>query len=138
MLWNRGGHNVTFGGDFRRQEFNYSVAAESARNVYLHGRGQRDPISPIFCWACPTPAPSPSATPTNISARRTYDAYVNDDWRISPELTLNAGIRWEYGAPITELYGRLVNLDIAPGFTAELRWWRIPDRTADRQHIPIR
>jgi hypothetical protein len=47
-----------------------------------------------------------------------YDAFLNDDWRISPELTLNAGVRWEYGAPITELYGRLVNLDIAPGFAA--------------------
>ncbi|HVT96449.1 MAG TPA: hypothetical protein VHE33_03020, partial [Acidobacteriaceae bacterium] len=30
----------------------------------------------------------------------------------------NAGIRWEYGAPMSELYGRLVNLDIARGFTA--------------------
>ena len=48
-----------------------------------------------------------------------YDAFVNDDWRISPGFTLNAGVRWEYGSPITELYGRLVNLDIAPGFTAE-------------------
>ncbi|MDR5728378.1 MAG: TonB-dependent receptor, partial [Terriglobia bacterium] len=46
-----------------------------------------------------------------------YDAYVTDDWRISPELTLNAGVRWEYGAPITELFNRLVNLDITPGFT---------------------
>ena len=27
-------------------------------------------------------------------------------------------MRWEYGAPITELYGRLVNLDITPGFAA--------------------
>ena len=27
-------------------------------------------------------------------------------------------MRWEYGAPITELHGRLVNLDVAPGFTA--------------------
>jgi trimeric autotransporter adhesin len=26
-------------------------------------------------------------------------------------------VRWEYGAPITELYGRLVNLDIAPYFS---------------------
>ena len=32
--------------------------------------------------------------------------------------TLNVGVRWEYGAPITELYGRLVNLDVAPGFAA--------------------
>jgi hypothetical protein len=35
-----------------------------------------------------------------------------------PELTVNAGFRWEYGAPMTELYDRLVNLDIAPGFVA--------------------
>src|SRR5207248_1480280 len=47
-----------------------------------------------------------------------YDAYITDDWRIRPEFTLNAGIRWEYGAPITELFGRLVNLDIASGFAA--------------------
>jgi len=31
--------------------------------------------------------------------------------------TLNVGVRWEYNSPITELYGRLVNLDVAPGFT---------------------
>jgi hypothetical protein len=31
-------------------------------------------------------------------------------------LTINAGMRWEYGAPMTELKGRLVNLDITPGF----------------------
>ena len=37
---------------------------------------------------------------------------------MNPQLTVNAGLRWEYGAPITELYGRLVNLDIAPGFSA--------------------
>ena len=37
---------------------------------------------------------------------------------MSPSLTVNAGVRWEYEAPITERFGRLVNLDIAPGFTA--------------------
>ncbi len=45
-----------------------------------------------------------------------WDAYFTDDWRLSPGFTLNAGMRWEYGAPITEKYGRLVNLDIAEGF----------------------
>jgi hypothetical protein len=45
-----------------------------------------------------------------------YDAFITDNWRISPQFSLNAGIRWEYGAPITELYGRLVNLDITSGF----------------------
>src|SRR6185437_14850057 len=47
-----------------------------------------------------------------------YDAYISDDFRVEPNLTINAGMRWEYGAPVTELYGRMVNLDVARGFTA--------------------
>jgi len=46
------------------------------------------------------------------------DAFIADDWRVGPQLTVSAGVRWEYGAPITELYGRLVNLDVTPGFAA--------------------
>jgi hypothetical protein len=33
-------------------------------------------------------------------------------------LTINAGVRWEYGAPITEIHGRMVNLDLAPAFAS--------------------
>ena len=44
--------------------------------------------------------------------------YFTDDWRIQSNLTINAGLRWEYGAPITEIHGRLVNLDVVPGYTA--------------------
>jgi hypothetical protein len=47
-----------------------------------------------------------------------YDAYINDDWRVGPALTITAGARWEYEAPFTEIYDRLVNLDVASGFTA--------------------
>ena len=47
-----------------------------------------------------------------------YDAFLNDDWRVSPILTVNAGIRWEYEGPIAEQLGRLANLDAAPGFTS--------------------
>ena len=50
--------------------------------------------------------------------RAAYDAYVNDDWRLRPNLTLlNVGVRWEYEAPYRSL-GRLASLDVAPGFTA--------------------
>ncbi len=46
------------------------------------------------------------------------DLYVQDDWKVSPGLSLTLAVRWEYTSPITEKYGRLVNLDISPGFTA--------------------
>ena len=47
-----------------------------------------------------------------------YEAYVADDWRVNPNLTLNIGLRWEYSSPIAELYGRLVNLDVSRGFSS--------------------
>jgi hypothetical protein len=47
-----------------------------------------------------------------------YDFFVNDDWRIAPRFSLILGFRWDYATPVTELYNRLVNLDIAPGYSA--------------------
>jgi hypothetical protein len=47
-----------------------------------------------------------------------YDFFVNDDWRITSKFSLNFSLRWDYATPVTELYNRLVNLDIAPGYTA--------------------
>src|SRR5262249_53982843 len=41
-----------------------------------------------------------------------------DDWRINGALTLMLGARWEYEQPISEKYGRLVNLSIGPSFSS--------------------
>ncbi|HLK62076.1 MAG TPA: TonB-dependent receptor [Bryobacteraceae bacterium] len=44
-----------------------------------------------------------------------YNFFVQDDYRIRPNLTLNLGLRYEYGTPIYEKYNRLSNYDIATG-----------------------
>ena len=43
---------------------------------------------------------------------------MQDDWRLNSRMSLNFGVRWDYQTPVTELYNRMVNLDIAPNFTA--------------------
>ncbi len=40
-----------------------------------------------------------------------YAAYVQDDWRITPRLTLNLGLRYETESPVTEVAGRMSNMN---------------------------
>ena len=124
LLWIRGRHNFTVGGDFKRQQFNY-LAQQDPRGTFTftgaatqNGPGTGSDLAD-FLLGIPDTSSIAFGNADKYFRSSVYDAFVNDDWRVSPELTLNVGLRWEYWSPMTELYGRLVNLDIAPGFTAE-------------------
>jgi hypothetical protein len=44
-----------------------------------------------------------------------YRPFVQDDWRITKDLTLNLGLAWDLTTPITEVHGRLANYVPATG-----------------------
>jgi hypothetical protein len=48
-----------------------------------------------------------------VTGRRwkTYRPFVQDDWRITKDLTLNLGLAWDMTTPITEQHGRMANYD---------------------------
>ncbi|HLJ25592.1 MAG TPA: carboxypeptidase regulatory-like domain-containing protein [Candidatus Angelobacter sp.] len=125
--WNHNRHNFTFGGDFRRQEFNYLSQQDPRGALTFTGaatQGQSNGGtvggSDLADFLLGTPDTSAIAfgNADKYFRESVYSAYVTDDWRVNPQFSINVGMRWEYGAPITELFGRLVNLDVAPGFTA--------------------
>jgi Carboxypeptidase regulatory-like domain len=49
--------------------------------------------------------------------QNTWSAFAMDDWKVHANLTVNAGLRWEFASPLEEKYGRMANLDIAPGLS---------------------
>ncbi len=129
MLWSRARHNISFGGDFRRQQFNYLSQQNPRGDFTFTAASTEDKANGLpvlatgsdfagFLLGIPDTSAIAFGNADKYFRASAYDAYITDDWRINPGLTLNAGVRWEYGAPIAEIYGRLVNLDIAPGFTA--------------------
>ena len=123
----RGLHNITVGGDLRKQQYNdffqqdprgtftFTGAATqgTSNNVTTGGSDLAD-----FLIGVPDTSSIAFGNADKYLRQTVYDAYIADDWRIQSNLTINAGLRWEYGSPITEIYGRLVNLDVEPGYTA--------------------
>jgi trimeric autotransporter adhesin len=123
LFWSHAAHNFTIGGEYRRQQAN-PVSQQDPRGTFnftgaaTGSGGAAGSDFAGFLLGIPDTSSIAYGNADKYFRWSTYAAYFMDDWRVSPSLTLNLGMRWEYGSPITEKYGRLVNLDIAPGFAA--------------------
>ena len=64
--------------------------------------------SPIFCWAIPAQTQRAVGNAQAYLRHNNYAAYIQDDWRLTPRITISAGLRYEYFAPFTEDRGNLL------------------------------
>lgn len=121
--WNHGRHNVTFGADIRRDEQNIfsqnNPRGAFTFNGYATGASATVPGYGFadFLLGIPDNATLAFGNADKYLRATGYDAYVADDWRVNSALTVNANLRYEYNAPYSEEYGRLVNLAIGPGYS---------------------
>ncbi len=114
-VWIHGRHNISFGADYTRQQFNIISQSDPRGTFHFTGAGGNDFAG--FLLGVPDTSAIAYGNADKYLRSSLYDGYVTDDLRVSPSLTMNVGIRWEYNAPPTELYGRLVSLDVVPGFS---------------------
>jgi len=111
----RGRHNITVGGDLRKEEFNELFQQDPRGSFGFTGQVTGSDFADFLIGA-PDTSSVAFGNADKYFRQTVYDAYATDDWRVLPILTINAGARYEYGAPMTELKDRLVNLDVASGF----------------------
>jgi hypothetical protein len=128
--WVKNNHTMTFGGDFKRQDRN-TTTDQNARGTFtfdgiatsaFNSSGQPLPNTGLdfadYLLGLPAASSVQFGGASTYFRQNAYDFYANDDWRVNSKLTLMYGLRYEYYSPLSEKYGRLVNLDVAPGFTA--------------------
>jgi len=117
LNWIRGTHSVKMGGDFRRYHRN-TLNPGSASGAYNFDKRwtQADPLrgdalSGNEFASFLLGVPSAGYVDRNIDSayRNHYFAgFVQDDWKLTRNLTINLGLRWDYETPITERYNRMI------------------------------
>ncbi len=113
----RGGHNLAYGGNLRRQHFNV-LAQQNPRGTFAFTGATTGSDIAGFLLGIPDTSSIAFGNADKYLRGQVQELFANDDWRVNPGLTINVGMRWEYWSPLREKYGRLVNLEIAPGFGA--------------------
>jgi trimeric autotransporter adhesin len=116
--WIRRPHNITVGADYRRVDTSPLYQQNPRGTFTFTGAATGDDFAD-FLLGVPDTSSIAFGNADKYFRNNWWDAYFSDDWRVTSGLTINGGMRWEYASPITEKYGRLVNLDVAPGFTAD-------------------
>lgn len=112
----RGRHTFRFGGDLRGIR-NDNRTAANARGTYVFTGIYSGYDFSDFLLGAPQQASVQPGTPVNFS-QTTADLFVQDDWRVTDKVTVNAGLRYEYYSPLAESNNNLVTLDVPADFTA--------------------
>ena len=129
VIWSRGTHTFTWGAQFTRSDLNTETDQNGRGTFNFTGLatsalGANGPVAGTgfdladFLLGLPQSSSIRYGDSSNYFRQNAWTGYFVDDWKVRPSLTLNLGLRYEYFSPLSEKYGHMANLDIAPGYTA--------------------
>jgi Carboxypeptidase regulatory-like domain/TonB dependent receptor len=118
----RGRHTIKVGGQVRWSEFNIFQVSRPRGNFSFNGRFTQNPAdrsgtgSSLADMLLGLPTSSLiDSLPYFGNRQHVIAAFVQDDFKVSSNLTLNLGLRYEYTSPIVEVNNRQSNFDYSTG-----------------------
>jgi hypothetical protein len=130
ISWSHGKHTIRAGFEYESLQWNLSFKSLARGFLFIPGfedfllgrpgctTADCSPANPgnttgssfgtyLFCLFCVRSGPDGI-----IHGYREKDisAFVQDDWKVGPKLTLNLGVRWEYDGTLGDHFGNLTNV----------------------------
>ena len=128
LSWVHKKHELKFGGEWRLHQINFTQPGwpSGAFNFDFSGSSQvssdpgsgGDGLASFLMGIGPPGSGGGGCTPCQVgfvnfvsTESFQYGAFVQDNYRLTPKLTLNLGLRYELNTPRTERYNRMNSLD---------------------------
>ncbi|MCY7348955.1 MAG: carboxypeptidase-like regulatory domain-containing protein [Pyrinomonadaceae bacterium] len=123
-----GSHTIKTGGEFRLYRFypfQFGASGGSPTGLFTFNRNfTRGPLPAVaqnfvtdsgsslasFFFGLPTSGAQETVSPLTIF-HRYGAAFVQDDWKVTRNLTLNLGVRWDFETGTEEVNGLITNFD---------------------------
>lgn len=113
----KGVHTFKAGIDFKRLRMDRQASNNARGQFQFNGQVTGNPVADFVVGF-----PSLSQTPDGINPveyrQQTYAFYVQDNWRVNPQLTVNLGVRYEFVGTVDEQNGfpRTLRIDRPGGY----------------------
>jgi hypothetical protein len=119
--WILGEHSVKFGGEVRRVLYDQIGGVVTRGRFNFDGRYTQQPLLPAgqrggaafadFLLGHFNNAEAQIGAPIADFRSNYYAIYIQDNWRATPNLTIDFGVRWEYDQPFIDKDDKIVNID---------------------------
>jgi len=131
LSWNRRKHTIRFGADFSKNINDVHSTTGNPRGTFTFTGAATQLVGANgfpttgtgfdfadFLLGLPQQTTIQYGANGHTFRYNGYDFFAQDNWQWRGNLTLNFGLRYEYLSPVTEANNHLVNLDVAPDFSA--------------------
>ncbi len=115
----RGAHSIKIGGELRDLQLNGYIEVYARGQIDFTGALTGTGIGDMLLGLPTLDIQSHYTGPQTLRSK-SWSGYIQDDWKVTRNLTLNLGLRYEYDSPATDPTNRMATFDFETGQTAQV------------------